>query len=67
MTVGSVTFFDAAKGFGFVYSDDDAKEVFVAMSAVEAAGMPSLRERQRLSFHIKADGRGSKAIDLKAA
>jgi cold shock protein len=67
MTIGTVKFFNADKGFGFVAPEDGGKDVFVHVSAVEAAGMRSLSEGQRISFDTQPDAKGSKAVNLKAA
>ena len=55
------------KGFGFISPAGGAKDVFVHASAVEAAGMRSLNEGQRVSFDVQPDAKGSKAVNLKAA
>jgi CspA family cold shock protein len=67
MTVGTVKWFNATKGFGFIEPEDGGKDVFVHISAVEGAGMQSLREGQKVDFEIAPgrDGRAS-AEDLKA-
>ena len=67
MTIGTVKFFNAGKGFGFISPDDGGKDVFVHASAVETAGMRSLNEGQRVEFDIQPDAKGSKAANLKAA
>ena len=66
MTIGTVKFFNTSKGFGFISPDDGGKDVFVHATAVEAAGMRSLSEGQKVSFDIQPDARGSKAANLKA-
>jgi cold shock protein len=66
MTIGTVKFFNATKGFGFIAPEGGGKDVFVHASAVEAAGLHVLSEGQRLSFDIQPDARGSKAANLKA-
>jgi CspA family cold shock protein len=66
MTIGTVKFFNTAKGFGFIAPEDGGKDVFVHMTAVEAAGMRSLSEGQKVSFDIQPDARGAKAANLKA-
>jgi len=66
-TVGIVKFFNTQKGFGFISPEGGAKDVFVHATAVEAAGMRSLAEGQRVTFDIQPDARGSKAVNLKAA
>ena len=66
MATGTVKFFNTTKGFGFIQPEDGSKDVFVHISAVEQAGMSSLNEGQRVSFEIKAEPRGPKAVDLQA-
>jgi CspA family cold shock protein len=66
MTKGTVKFFNATRGFGFISPEDGAKDVFVHISAVEQAGMTSLNEGQTLSFDIQPDARGPKAVNLQA-
>ena len=66
MTIGTVKFFNTSKGFGFITPEDGGKDVYVHASAVEAAGMSSLTEGQRVSFDIQPDARGAKAANLKA-
>ena len=67
MTIGTVKFFNSQKGFGFISPDGGVKDVFVHVSAVEAAGMRGLAEGERVSFDIQPDARGLKAINLKSA
>ena len=66
MTIGTVKFFNTSKGFGFIAPEGGGKDVFVHATAVEAAGMRSLNEGQKVSFDIHPDARGSKATNLKA-
>jgi cold shock protein len=66
MTIGTVKFFNATKGFGFIAPEDGGKDVFVHASALEAAGIHSLSEGQKVSFDIQPDARGSKAANLKS-
>jgi CspA family cold shock protein len=65
MTVGTVKFFNVTKGFGFIAPDDGGKDVFVHATAVEAAGMRSLAEGQKVEFDIEPDARGQKAVNLR--
>ena len=69
MAQGTVKFFNAQKGFGFIVQDGGGPDVFVHVSAVERAGMTGLVEGQKLSFDIEADRRTGKsnAANLKAA
>ncbi|MQA64522.1 MAG: cold-shock protein [Alphaproteobacteria bacterium] len=66
MTTGTVKFFNANKGFGFISPEDGSKDVFVHVSALESAGIASLREGQKVSFDIQPDARGPKAVNLQA-
>ena len=58
---GTVKFFNAMKGFGFISRDDGQPDAFVHISAVERAGLPSLNEGDRLEFEIEVDRRGKYA------
>lgn len=64
---GTVKFFNATKGFGFISPEGGGKDVFVHISAVERAGWRSLNEGQRVMFDTEADARGPKAINLREA
>jgi len=66
MAIGTVKFFNSAKGYGFIAPEGGGKDVFVHATAVEAAGMRTLNEGQKVSFDIQPDARGSKAANLKA-
>jgi CspA family cold shock protein len=67
MTIGTVKFFNSAKGFGFIAPENGGKDVFVHSSAVEMAGLRVLAEGQRVSFEIQTDVKGPKAVNLQAA
>jgi len=60
MINGTVKFFNATKGFGFITRDDGQQDVFVHISAVERSGMHSLGEGQKLMFELVADQRSGK-------
>ena len=64
---GTVKFFNETKGFGFITPDGGGKDVFVHASAVERAGMRTLREGQRVTFDTEAVARGPKAVNLRVA
>jgi CspA family cold shock protein len=55
MATGTVKWFNATKGFGFIQPDNGGTDVFVHISAVERAGLSSLNEGQKLSFEAKTD------------
>jgi CspA family cold shock protein len=68
MATGTVKWFNATKGFGFIQPDGGGTDVFVHISAVERAGMRDLNEGQKISYEIVADKRSGKssADNLKA-
>jgi cold shock protein len=68
-TKGIVKFFNQDKGFGFITPDGGAKDVFVHISALQASGIPSLREGQQVTFDTEPDrmGKGPKAVNIRAA
>ena len=61
MSTGTVKWFNAQKGYGFIQPDDGGKDVFVHISAVERAGMQTLREGQKVSFELTQDRRTGKS------
>jgi CspA family cold shock protein len=69
MNTGTVKFFNATKGFGFIEQGNGEPDVFVHISAVERAGMRSLVEGQKVTFDIVRDNRSGKnaAENLRAA
>ncbi|MEY8717411.1 cold-shock protein, partial [Francisella philomiragia] len=60
MRQGTVKFFNTSKGFGFIEPQDGGKDVFVHISAVENAGLSSLREGEKISFEVE-ENRGKMA------
>ena len=69
MNKGTVKWFNSQKGFGFIQPANGGQDVFVHISAVERAGMGTLKEGQNVSFDIVADRRTGKsaAENLRAA
>ncbi len=68
MSVGTVKWFNATKGFGFIQPQDGAKDVFVHISAVERSGLDGLREGQKVQFDLEKDRQGRlSAVNLQAA
>jgi CspA family cold shock protein len=66
MASGTVKWFNATKGFGFIQPDGGGKDVFVHISAVERAGMRSLNEGQKISYEIQTERGREAAVNLKA-
>ncbi|SEE09590.1 cold-shock DNA-binding protein family [Rhizobiales bacterium GAS188] len=69
MATGTVKWFNAQKGFGFIQPDGGGQDVFVHISAVERAGMSGLNDGQKISFELEDDRRSGKksAGNLKLA
>jgi CspA family cold shock protein len=69
MQTGTVKWFNATKGYGFIQPEGGGPDVFVHVSAVERAGMASLNEGQRVGFELERDQRSGKvsAGQLQAA
>ncbi len=65
MSNGTVKFFNVAKGFGFITSDEGGKDVFVPAASIAAAGVSSLKAGQRISYETMPDTKGPKAVELK--
>jgi CspA family cold shock protein len=68
MATGTVKWFNATKGFGFIQPDDGGKDAYVHISAVERAGLSNLSEGQKVEFELVTDRRSGKmsADNLKA-
>jgi CspA family cold shock protein len=60
MTTGTVKLFNLQKGFGFIAPDDGGKDAFVHISAMERAGISTLREGQKLRFELVSDQKSGK-------
>jgi CspA family cold shock protein len=60
MATGTVKWFNATKGYGFIQQDDGGKDAFVHISAVERAGLNSLNEGQKVEFELVSDRRTGK-------
>jgi CspA family cold shock protein len=68
MAIGTVKFFDNAKGYGFITNEAGGADAFVHMTAVQAAGMSTLDKEQRLSYDLENDRRGkTSAVNLQNA
>ncbi|MCP4380493.1 MAG: cold-shock protein [Hyphomicrobiales bacterium] len=60
MTTGTVKWFNAQKGYGFIAPDDGGNDAFVHISAVERSGVGDLREGQKVSFELVSDSKSGK-------
>jgi CspA family cold shock protein len=67
MAIGTVKFFNAGKGFGFIEPEGGDKDVFVHISALQAAGMDTLTEGQRVSYEVITERGKTAAGNLKSA
>ena len=67
MANGTVKWFNAQKGFGFIQPEDGSKDVFVHVSAVERAGIDRLNEGQKVSYELQSERGKTSAGNLKLA
>ena len=63
MTTGTVKFFNAIKGFGFIEPEDGSKDAFIHISAVERAGLSTLSEGQKVSYELQAGQNGKSSAE----
>ncbi len=63
MATGTVKWFNAAKGYGFIEPEDGSKDVFVHISAVERAGLNSLSEGQKVSYELQPGQQGKSSAE----
>ena len=61
---GTVKFFNAERGYGFIKPDDGGRDVFVHITAVERAGLKDLTEGQRITFEVEPDKKGKGPKDV---
>ena len=67
MAIGTVKWFNATKGFGFIVPQDGGKDVFVHITAVQAAGLNGLNENQRVTFEVVTERGKQAAANLRLA
>ncbi len=65
MSVGTVKFFNAQKGFGYIRPQDGSKDVYVHVSSIEKAGLTTLSEGQQVAFEVSSESGKNAAVDLK--
>ena len=63
MTIGTVKWFNATKGFGFISPEDGSKDAFVHISAVQQASLPGLSEGQRVEFELQTGQNGKTSAE----
>ena len=63
MTTGTVKFFNAQRGYGFISPEDGSKDAFVHISAVERAGLSSLNEGQKVSYELETGRNGKSSAE----
>ena len=68
MATGTVKWFNGQKGYGFIQPDNGGADVFVHISAIEASGLRTLVDGQKVTFDVEPDrmGKGPKAVNLRA-
>jgi cold shock protein len=67
MAIGTVKWFNVAKGYGFIMPQDGGKDVFVHITAVQAAGLRGLNEGQRVSYEVNVERGKEAATNLQLA
>jgi len=67
MTAGTVKWFNASKGYGFITPDGEGKDVFVHHSAIEGTGYKELSEGQRVDFESEEGAKGPQATAVRPA
>jgi CspA family cold shock protein len=67
MATGTVKWFNATKGYGFIQPDDGGKDIFVHVTAVQKAGLTGLNEGQKISYDLATDRGKASASNLKVS
>jgi CspA family cold shock protein len=67
MTIGTVKWFNDAKGFGYITPEDGSKDVFVHFSAIQAGGFKTLKENDKVQFDVEQNAKGPRAANVKMA
>ncbi|HPF58753.1 MAG TPA: cold-shock protein [Candidatus Competibacteraceae bacterium] len=66
MSVGTVKWFNEAKGFGFISPDDGGEDLFAHFSAIQGQGFKTLRENQKVSFDVTTGPKGKQAANIRS-
>lgn len=67
MAIGTVKWFNDAKGFGFITPEDGSEDLFAHFSAISMEGFKTLKEGQKVSFDVTQGPKGKQASNIKAA
>ncbi|AMS23978.1 cold-shock protein [Pseudomonas synxantha] len=67
MATGTVKWFNAEKGFGFITQDDEGPDVFAHYSAIASSGFKTLEENQKVEFEIAQGPKGPQAVNIRPA
>jgi CspA family cold shock protein len=67
MSMGTVKWFNEAKGFGYITPDDGSKDVFVHFSAIQGSGFKTLKENDKVQYELQESAKGPRAANLKMA
>lgn len=65
MNTGTVKWFNASKGYGFIEPSDKSKDIFLHITALEAAGLKGLKDGQKISYNIESNKGKISAVDIK--
>lgn len=67
MAIGTVKWFNDAKGFGFITPEDGGQDLFAHFSAIQTSGFKTLRENQRVSYEVTTGPKGQQASNIREA
>jgi cold shock protein len=67
MAIGTVKWFNDAKGFGFITPEDGGQDLFAHFSAIQASGFKTLKENQRVSYDVTTGPKGQQASNIREA
>jgi CspA family cold shock protein len=67
MSIGTVKWFNEAKGFGFIAPEGGGEDLFAHFSAIQGQGFKTLRENQKVSFDVTTGPKGKQAANIRSA